>query len=378
MPIGYGYTGSTDREKDKEETSIVDRLSEAAEQLAATANNIYIECLTGLMQPAKAQAQDVLHMSDVELEAKIVRMLMESISDDEDESDSANEAEPVKQRQPQAVDSDFAPQSGVAIIDISNHNLGPEDLEKVAKELHDNTVVSELIISGNEVARDKHYMYLTDLLGIKELSAALPTMTALIKLDISRNNLGPEGIRQLAEGLRGNATLKRINAAQNRATWTIRSSYKGYTDMSGIKALFEVIPTMLALTHLDISRNELGVEGCTLLAEVLRDNRTMDELNLSNNHLTTTSDGRKKFKGIGLLAKVICTMELKILDIRFNSVNGCPLYMEYMDSSRYTITELEAMMVKRWRQIIDNVASDHDYSRLPTLVLSPSTASLDS
>lgn len=65
-----------------------------------------------------------------------------------------------------------------------------------ALKLH--TALRELRLAGNRLG-DK---------CVAELVAALGTMPSLALLDLSSNHLGPEGLRQLAMGLPGQATLQ--------------------------------------------------------------------------------------------------------------------------------------------------------------------------
>jgi hypothetical protein len=78
---------------------------------------------------------------------------------------------------------------------------------------------------------------------------------------------------------------------------------------------------MGALTSLDISENDLCAEGTKLLAEVLKGNKLMTELNISGN--AATWDGKKhgEMSGIIALADAIPDMgALLKLDISRNGI----------------------------------------------------------
>ena len=83
------------------------------------------------------------------------------------------------------------------------------------------------------------------------------TIRALVKFDISDNSLCAAGAKTLGEALKGNQVLTELNIADNRMGMKTEFSHDG-SDMSGAIAICDAIPTMRALTSLDISRNSLG------------------------------------------------------------------------------------------------------------------------
>jgi hypothetical protein len=68
----------------------------------------------------------------------------------------------------------------------------------------------------------------------------------------------------------------------------------------GIIAIADAIPDMRALLLLNLSRNNLWVEGTKLLAEALKGNQMMTELDLSSN--AATYDGNKNGEMSGIIA----------------------------------------------------------------------------
>ena len=72
--------------------------------------------------------------------------------------------------------------------------------------------------------------------------------------DISANNLCAEGGKILAEALKDNNIMTELDISDN----DLAEDEVEETDMSGVIAISDAIPTMGALTSLNISDNSLG------------------------------------------------------------------------------------------------------------------------
>jgi hypothetical protein len=108
-------------------------------------------------------------------------------------------------------------------LDVSGKLLGMEGALVVAEYLRDNGALTSLNLSSNKLGADAF-------IGSTELT------------------------KVLAEALKANQVMTELNLSDNAATW----DGKKHGEMSGIVALAEVIPDMGALTHLDVSDNNLG------------------------------------------------------------------------------------------------------------------------
>jgi hypothetical protein len=86
---------------------------------------------------------------------------------------------------------------------------------------------------------------------------ATSDIRALLKFDISTNNLSAAGTKLLVEALKGNTTVTELNISSNHMTGDVRGLIT-YGGMSGVVALADVIPDMGALTKLDISNSDIG------------------------------------------------------------------------------------------------------------------------
>ena len=78
-------------------------------------------------------------------------------------------------------------------------------------------------------------------------------MDAMTSLNLAWNNLGADGGRALAEGLKGNTVITELDISGNDLGRN--SDYD--QDMSGVIALADAIPDMGAMTSLNLASNEL-------------------------------------------------------------------------------------------------------------------------
>ena len=86
-----------------------------------------------------------------------------------------------------------------------------------------------------------------------------------MKFDISANSLCAEGGKILAEALKGNNVMQELNISSNDLGYD--SNYK--SDMSGVIAISDAIPTMGALTSLNLADNSLEAKGAKHVAAAL-------------------------------------------------------------------------------------------------------------
>ena len=87
-----------------------------------------------------------------------------------------------------------------------------------------------------------------------------------MKFDISNNQIRVDGTKALAAALKGNNVLSELNVASNALIYP----GNGSTDMSGVIAISDAIPTMGAMTSLNLASNKLGADGATHIAEAVK------------------------------------------------------------------------------------------------------------
>jgi hypothetical protein len=103
-------------------------------------------------------------------------------------------------------------------------------------------------------------------------------------LSLKSNNLHAAGGKALAEGLKGNQVITELDISSNNLAQN--SNYGA--DTSGIIALADAIPDMRALSVLSLKSNKLSAAGGKALAEGLKGNQVITELNIADNNLANS------------------------------------------------------------------------------------------
>jgi hypothetical protein len=96
--------------------------------------------------------------------------------------------------------------------------------------------------------------------GPAAIADAIKNMGSLTKFDISMNKLYAAGATALAEGLKGNRVMTELNLAGN-AMGKDSGLFNAKSNMSGVTALADVLPSMGAMTRLDARKNCIDDEG---------------------------------------------------------------------------------------------------------------------
>lgn len=151
--------------------------------------------------------------------------------------------------------SDF---SNLQEVDLQGAGLFSPGIERVANALHENPHISSVNLADNSMTQfhdetSFESYHETSFRGVLALDKAIPTLQSLTVLDISRNRLYSRGVRFMAYALRDNQTITDLNLAVN----SFMSSHD--EDASGVLALSETLPTMGALTSLNVRKNKLGM-----------------------------------------------------------------------------------------------------------------------
>jgi hypothetical protein len=98
----------------------------------------------------------------------------------------------------------------VQALNLGNINMGNVPVQALAKCLHTNTSLRELLLQSNMIGND----------GAIALGDALRANTHLRALDLSDNSIGDVGVVAILNGLRHNTTLKHLFLGDNRVSLT--------------------------------------------------------------------------------------------------------------------------------------------------------------
>ena len=114
-------------------------------------------------------------------------------------------------------------------------------------------------------------------------------------LDISLkwNNLKAKGGEAVAEGLKQNQVLNKIDLGWN-----------GMGDV-GMVAVSEMLKSNAALTHLDVSHNRINPQGCMALAEGIQENHNLLSLEVNFNPMAAATAGKLAHDATGITPALI-------------------------------------------------------------------------
>eukprot|EP00569_Conticribra_weissflogii_P004684 CAMPEP_0171339146 /NCGR_PEP_ID=MMETSP0878-20121228/7764_1 /TAXON_ID=67004 /ORGANISM="Thalassiosira weissflogii, Strain CCMP1336" /LENGTH=845 /DNA_ID=CAMNT_0011841015 /DNA_START=679 /DNA_END=3216 /DNA_ORIENTATION=- len=139
--------------------------------------------------------------------------------------------------------------------------------------------------------------------GAGKLAEALKVNKTLQTMDLWKNSIGNEGTGKLAEALKVNQTLETIDLGRN----SIGSE--------GVGTLAEALKVNQTLQVIDLSWNSIGNEGAGKLAEALKVNQTLQILVLGHNSIGDEGAGK-------LVEALKVNQALQEIDLRFNSIDA--------------------------------------------------------
>lgn len=146
---------------------------------------------------------------------------------------------------------------------LSVNNLGNEGCQIIVEALKGNTSLNELSLDGN---------ILGDEAG-KAIGEMLKTNTSLTRLYLQSNHMGDEAGKVIANALKTNTSLTYLSLGDN-----------GFGNVTG-KAISEALKVNTSLNKLNLYGNWLDDEGGKAIVRALKNNTTLMTIYLSGNHI---------------------------------------------------------------------------------------------
>jgi hypothetical protein len=181
------------------------------------------------------------------------------------------------------------------------------------------------IVDGKRVTTiyDNGNIRVTDFSGILAVANAIKDMRAISSVNLLKNDIGVAQAEDLVSILKVHPTLKSLCGNSGDETELDMSG-----KMNGAADAIILVPEIInnrALTKFDISKNNLYAAGTTALAEGLKGNQVMTELNLAGNVMGKGSgrgyNGVTDMSGVAALADVIPGMgALSIANVMGNRI----------------------------------------------------------
>ncbi|GAB4815992.1 hypothetical protein N2152v2_003038 [Parachlorella kessleri] len=178
--------------------------------------------------------------------------------------------------------------------DFSKVGVGVPGIQQLCTALGSNTVLETLLLETNNAGDE----------GAALLAQTLAGGTRIKHLNLTGNNIGDVGAKALAEMLKVNTTLEELQLNGN------------VIDYDGITAIAEALTTNTSLKVLGISDNYIGALGAGVLGAALRQNESLQELTIKGNELgdegvKVLCEALKERKG-----------EIKALDMGNNTITA--------------------------------------------------------
>jgi hypothetical protein len=165
--------------------------------------------------------------------------------------------------------------------DLSGLNMDADDAIILASELPDKGALLRLDMSDNEI----NFNISGEAAAVpgKALADALAANTVLTELNLCKNYLKPEFIRELAVGIGDNGAISSINLLKNKIP------VEQAQELVKIMQTKENLTTLCGLsreeTELDFSDQHLGAGDAMLIANDISDMKAISSLNLAKNSL---------------------------------------------------------------------------------------------
>jgi NAD(P)-dependent dehydrogenase (short-subunit alcohol dehydrogenase family)/Ran GTPase-activating protein (RanGAP) involved in mRNA processing and transport len=177
-------------------------------------------------------------------------------------------------------------------LDLCKQSLGPDGTKAIAGALRENTFVKSLLLGADQMGPEGAFA-IAGLLGenqslrtiflgcnhigpegAKAIAQSLVDNDRVQGLWIKRNEIGDDGAIAVAQMLASNRTLQTLDLVSNEI------------GIVGIRALCEALKQRQCapIQALYLCGNNLGVEGATVIAELLRAETSIEGLFLSANH----------------------------------------------------------------------------------------------
>eukprot|EP00966_Prymnesium_polylepis_P072909 1693096-Prymnesium_polylepis.1 len=135
------------------------------------------------------------------------------------------------------------------------------------------------------------------------LAVLLKDNTALLSINVSKNDLGAEAGKAIAEGIHDSRSLTQIDLSNNALCGLFYVEYEGtngtYNADGGIKAIADAIGVSPSLTQINLAGNSIGAyfdrqkgwiptpEGSKAIADAIRVSRSLTVADLRFNQLDT-------------------------------------------------------------------------------------------
>ncbi|KAF9421191.1 hypothetical protein BGZ94_008921 [Podila epigama] len=195
-------------------------------------------------------------------------------------------------------------------LDLSNNKITAEGVAHLAEAMIYNRTVTRLCLQSNSIKRA----------GAPSLASILTKNRVVRHLNIGSNGLGPDGVIDIAEAVKYNRTLRSLSLDLNemgpqgakalaKALLTnhhLSHLYLPHNNIGdpGVQDLCQSLHRNVSIVSLDLEFNNIGlnqsVVGMKALADLLKVNKTLLEINLAYNVFPTAESIQALMEGISV------------------------------------------------------------------------------
>lgn len=183
--------------------------------------------------------------------------------------------------------------NSVECLYLRKANISPKSTELIGENLIQFTSLETLCLPSNNIQSQ----------GVEHFQSFLEKKI-LTELDLSNNNIGPEGAKIIAAILPKNVSLLRLNLRNNDVK-----------DVGAVAIASGLLENEY-LQYLSLSSNVIGDEGARALAQTLITNYSIESIDLNVNRITEKSAGY--FEDLGKVSAV-----LRSVGLSFNLLGDC-------------------------------------------------------
>jgi hypothetical protein len=192
----------------------------------------------------------------------------------------------------------------LAKFDISNNHLCAAGAKVLAEALIGNQTMTELNVASNRLGEASQFT--PDMSGVIALAGTIKDMGAISSVNLLLNDIGIEQAGILVSILKDHPTLKSLCGNKGNET-ALDMSGKMNDAADNVMLVTEIIDNG-ALLVLSLKGNDLLAAGGKALAEGLKGNQVITELNIANNYLVSDGRGGADTSGVIALAGAIPQM----------------------------------------------------------------------
>jgi len=213
----------------------------------------------------------------------------------------------------------------LTMLSLARNRLGEEGTKAICEALEQNKSLKEIDISGagnhTGIGGSAGAKHVANMLGVNGSLTSVKLRgntlgdegwgaifaaicgnkdSKIMSMDASDENIGPVGVKLIAESLRTSVTgaLTSINLSKNRLT-----NFGG--DMTGIKELAAALGVNGGLTALDLSFNNLNDDSVSAVCEAIQSNK---ETKLASLNMGANSIGPVGAKSVAAMVAVTGTL----------------------------------------------------------------------